>query len=149
SLAVAFGFTHPVAVPDVDIARISVVEARDPLRARSALAVGLSSAAHELLVAFPEAELVSTGSELVLSAEEREGALVTLLELAGRAATALESARIKAVSREALARCGFCHGDLVPEERDVRCDLCSATVHASCWETHKGCPALGCKGHAR
>lgn len=148
AVAVLLGFKTPAATQDPVLDDVALVETADTLRVRAALKEGLREAAIDLLAAFPDAELVVRGGELVIGIEAREGALERLLEIARRAAKALDAARLRPVSREASARCGFCHDDLDDDEEEVRCAKCGASVHLACWKDHGGCPVLGCTGGA-
>jgi hypothetical protein len=156
SLAALFGTKKFVASGDQATDRLALIEGDDAVRARAAFKAGLSASVRSLLEAFPDAELRATSTSLVIGFEAREGALPALLEIAQKARAALEAARLKPVSRGPAARCGFCHGDLLPiedagyrAERRVTCEACSSVVHETCWKDHGRCPNLGCPGAAR
>ncbi len=156
SIAAVFRGTRFVRSGALEIDHLALIEGDDAVRARAALKGGLAGSARALLEAFPDAEIRGSHAGLVIGIEAREGALSKLLELARQARVALEAARIKPVSRGPAARCGFCHGDLLPEEdagyraeRRVTCEQCSSVVHETCWKDHGRCPNLGCAGAAR
>src|SRR5207245_1803988 len=105
-------------------------------------------------LAHPEGSLVASRGEVVIGMEAAPGARERAIDLATRAATALEAARLRPIEREAVVRCAFCHADVEDSgypgvvELVVRCGTCAATVHAACWKDHDGCPVLGCSGTA-
>jgi hypothetical protein len=151
ALAVLLGLTREATTfGDRALDDRALLETNERVRVRAAVQAGLGAVVLDALGAWPEAELAAARGEVVLAFEAREGVLAKAIELATRAASALEAARIKPVEKDAAVRCGFCHDEMRAEnDRSVRCDRCGATVHAACWETHEGCPALGCSGAAR